>query len=305
MADIEFSLPRSTLIYLVLALCAFAANSVLCRLALLNAAIDPVSFTTIRLCSGAIALFLIVRAGQQPSQQKPHPSRLASAAMLFGYAICFSLAYVTLSTGTGALILFTAVQITMLTYSIVNGERPSLTKVLGFALAMGGLIWLLFPGISAPSFRGASLMACAGGAWGAYSILGKSSKAPIVDTASNFGLASLPALVFSIVLFASQSARLDSLGVGLAITSGAITSGLGYVVWYSVLPKLASSQASIVQLTVPVIASVAGVLFLSESVTTRLVGSSALILVGVAVANRQPTSSRASTQRKQSEADQD
>lgn len=260
---------------------AFAANSVICRLALGQGAIDAASFTTVRLGAGALALSLILNFRQSKEAQKTSGSWL-SAALLFLYAIGFSLAYRNLSAGTGALILFGFVQITMLLAAIVGAERTSVSELAGLLLSVGGLVWLVLPGLSAPTPGGAVLMGFAGVAWGLYSLRGRRSRDALGDTAANF-VRSVPlALVTSLLLI--STARLSVAGAGWAVLSGAVTSGLGYVVWYTAVRELSAIRAAIVQLSVPVLAGVGGVIFLGEMVTLRLAISAGLILGGIALA---------------------
>jgi drug/metabolite transporter (DMT)-like permease len=263
-------------------LLAFAANSLLCRLALGAGLIDPASFTTIRLLSGALALLpisqLMVRSAGTPKAKGSWGSGFA----LFAYAAAFSLAYVSLTTGMGALLLFGSVQVTMIGAALRSGERLRALQWVGSAAAVGGLVYLVLPGISSPDPLGALLMCLAGVAWGVYSIRGRGASAPVVVTSGNF-LRSAPfALVASIVLMASF--HLEPSGVILAVISGSVTSGLGYVLWYRTLKSLTTAQASVVQLVVPVLAALGGVIVLSEPVTLRLIAGSMLILGGVALA---------------------
>jgi len=266
-----------------LAMLAFAGNSILCRLALGSGLIDAASFTTIRATSGAIMLLLICFA--RGKHGWPKRTNWRAATMLFVYMACFSFAYLSLSAGTGALILFGAVQMTMIIYALRNGETLSLLSWAGFALAAAGLVWLVFPGLAAPDPVGAVLMGAAGVAWGIYSLLGRGGSEPAVNTTRNFVLAAPMTLVLTLLML--QSATFDWRGIALAIGSGAITSGLGYVIWYAVLPKLTAARAASVQLTVPVIAAALGVALLSESMSTRLVLASVAILGGVGIVGAQ------------------
>ena len=265
-----------------LTMVAFAANSLLCRMALGGSLIDPVSFTTIRLVSGAVAFVAISRlVGGRWGAQTTKGSWVTGFA-LFAYAAAFSLAYVSLSTGMGALILFGAVQVTMLGAALAAGEHLTPAQWAGSVAAIAGLVYLVLPGISAPDPAGALLMCVSGIAWGVYSIRGRGASAPVAMTAANF-LRSAPfAIVASAV--ALSWVRLEAAGVLIATTSGIVTSGMGYVLWYRVLRSITTAQASVVQLSVPVIAAFGGVAFLSEHVSTRLVTASAVILGGVAVA---------------------
>ena len=260
---------------------AFAGNSILCRMALRDGAIDPASFTSIRLLSGALALLLIVRLTSNKSSVREHGS-WTSALVLFIYAVCFSYAYISLSAGAGALILFGFVQGTMIAMALWSGDRPNVSEWLGWLLAFGGLVWLLIPGIEAPPAAGASLMALAGIAWGVYSIRGRNQTNALLSTCSNF----VYSIAFVIVLTAITVASADLTGRGilLAIISGAITSGVGYVIWYAALKYLRTMQAALVQLSVPAIAAAGGVILLAEPVSLRLLASGALILGGISLA---------------------
>jgi drug/metabolite transporter (DMT)-like permease len=263
-------------------LLAFAANSLLCRLALGAGLIDPASFTTLRLLSGALALLPISQLIARSSGTRVAKGSWGSGFALFAYAAAFSLAYVSLTTGMGALLLFGSVQVTMIGAALKSGERLRTLQWVGSAAAVGGLVYLVLPGISSPDPLGALLMCLAGAAWGVYSIRGRGSPAPVVVTSGNF-LRSLPfALVASVVLM--PSLHLEPTGVILAVISGSVTSGLGYVLWYRTLKSLTTARASVVQLVVPVLAAMGGVTVLSEPVTLRLIAGSMLILGGVALA---------------------
>lgn len=260
---------------------AFAANSILCRLALGAAAIDAASFTAIRLGSGALVLVLLAR-GRRREILFGGRGSWRSAAMLFIYAAAFSFAYRNLSAGTGALILFAAVQLTMLFHAIFSGERPGSAEWFGLALAFGGLIYLVLPGLSAPPAFNAGLMTAAGIAWGIYSLRGRGTSDALGVTAGNFLRAVPFAVIAVIVTLADRHATLR--GVILAVVSGAITSGIGYAIWYAALRGLTSTRAALVQLSVPVIAAAGGVAILQEKLTTRLVIASLLVLSGIALA---------------------
>jgi drug/metabolite transporter (DMT)-like permease len=262
----------------LLAMIAFAGNSLLCRLALKRTAIDAASFTFIRILSGAVALWVVVTFRKRTSQKA---GSWASALALFAYAAAFSFAYISLSAGTGALLLFGAVQATMILWGLRKGELLRTRQWLGLTLAVGGLVALLFPGLSAPPIEGALLMICAGIAWGIYSLRGKGAGDPATATAGNF----LRAVVFAAVLSIAclPWARLDRGGVGYAILSGAIASGLGYVIWYGALPGLKAASAATVQLSVPVLAAAGGILFLGESITLRFLLASIAVLGGIAL----------------------
>lgn len=261
-----------------LALTAFAGNSILCRLALVERAIDPVGFTALRIGSGALALLpLVGLRGRTDARWQPVP-----ALALFGYAIAFSLAYVTLDTGTGALLLFGFVQVTMLAAGWARGERPALTQMLGLVAALAGMGWLVAPGVTAPDPLGALLMAGAGIAWGIYSLLGRGAGAPATTTARNFLLAA--PLGLASLLIAADRISISPRGAALAVASGAATSGLGYVLWYAALGGHTRISAAVVQLAVPVLAALGGVALLAEEPTWRLAGSSLLTLGGVGLA---------------------
>ena len=274
--------PGNSKLYVVLlttfALVAFAANSIICRMALGNAAVDPASFSSIRLVSGAVVLWLIVKATVRDKAEEPQGSWW-SAAMLFLYAAAFSFAYVSLNAGVGALVLFGAVQATMITAGLIKGERPPMLVWCGLAIALAGLVYLVLPGISAPSFFGSALMAVAGFAWGVYSLRGLGSINPVGVTCGNF-IRSVPmTAVLSLVLLPLMQFSWE--GVLLAVLSGGLTSGIGYVVWYAALGHLSATRAAMLQLLVPIIAAAGGVLLLSEQLTLRLILSSILIIGGV------------------------
>jgi len=267
--------------YTSIAMLAFAGNSILCRMALRDGAIDPASFTSVRLLSGALALLLIVRLTSKDSLVREH-GNWTSAFVLFIYAACFSYAYISLSAGAGALILFGFVQGTMIAIALWSGDRPNVSEWLGWLLAFGGLVWLLIPGIEAPATVGATLMALAGIAWGVYSIRGRKQTNALLSTCSNF----VYTIAFVIILTAItiSSADVTGRGILLAVISGAITSGVGYVIWYAALNYLRTMQAALVQLSVPAIAAAGGVILLAEPVSLRLLTSGALILGGISLA---------------------
>ncbi|MDM0117099.1 DMT family transporter [Variovorax sp. J22R133] len=269
-----------TIALTTVAMLAFAANSILCRLALQHGGIDPASFASVRLVAGALTLGLFVRIGARQPAARKRVDWLA-ALMLFAYVAFFSFAYLSLSAGTGALILFGAVQITMLGAGLRSGESFGLWGWVGFLLAVGGLAWLMSPGVAAPAPLGAALMAIAGVAWGIYSLRGRGVADPLAATAGNFARAAPLALIVSVVL-ASQ-AHADASGLALAIASGAITSGIGYVIWYAALPGLSALRAATVQLSVPLIAALGGVVFMAEAITPRLALASVAILGGIAI----------------------
>jgi len=265
---------------------AFAANSVLCRLALQATEVDPTTFTTVRLMSGALVLWLVVLWRKRPASSTG--GGWLSAAALFVYAAAFSFAYVTLETGTGALLLFGAVQLTMIGYGLGRGERLARGQTLGLVVALGGFVYLVLPGLTAPPPGAALLMALAGAAWGAYSLRGRGAHQPAAASAANF-LRAAPlavALALLVLLLPGAELRPDGLGMAYAALSGAVTSGLGYVVWYAVLPSLRATSAATVQLSVPVLAAVGGVMLVGEPLTLRLVLASVAILGGIALVLR-------------------
>jgi drug/metabolite transporter (DMT)-like permease len=269
----------ATLVLTVLALSAFAANSLLCRMALRDGAIDPVSFTQIRLGSGALALLPILFArGWRLDVARDWRPALA----LFVYAIGFSLAYVALSVGAGALILFGTVQLSMIGIGLTMGDRPNALGWLGLVLAFGGLVYLVAPGVTAPPLWAAGLMGLAGLAWGVYSVLGKGEPDPIFATARNF-LLTVPA-VLALMAVQPATRHLGGEGVALALASGMVASGLGYVLWYLALRGLSHLAASVGQLSAPVLATLAGALFLGEPLTARVLIAAVVILGGIVVA---------------------
>lgn len=271
--------PR-TILLTALTMAAFASNSLLCRAALKGTSIDAASFTSIRLASGALALWVIVRLTRR---DRRGDGNWLSALALLAYAATFSFAYLQLSAATGALLLFAAVQATMITYGVVTGERLWWMQVAGLVLAFGGLVWLLLPGLASPPLLGALLMLSAGVAWGVYSLRGRGSGDPTRVTAGNFGRATLIAAALSLATLAPQQASIDAAGFAYAAASGALASGIGYSLWYGVLPALRATSAATVQLSVPVIAALGGVVLLGEPITARLTLASAAILGGIAL----------------------
>lgn len=264
-----------------LALLAFAGNSLLCRAALQYTPIDPASFTTIRLASGALVLWLFVQTRPAlPPGRGSWPSALA----LFAYAAAFSFAYVTLPAGTGALLLFGAVQASMIGWGLIKGERFAPLQLVGLVLALSGLVGLLLPGLSAPPLGGALLMIAAGVAWGVYSLRGKVAGDPTRVTAGNF-VRTVP-LALALSLLTLGQAQLDAAGVAYAVASGALTSGVGYAIWYTALPHLKATSAATLQLSVPVIAALGGIVWLGEPLSLRLVLAAAAILGGIALVIR-------------------
>lgn len=267
-----------TLVLTLLAMLAFAGNSLLCRLALKQTAIDPASFTSIRLISGAVVLWLIIRLrGGSHQVGGSWPSALA----LFAYAAAFSFAYVNLATGTGALLLFGAVQATMILTGLYRGERLRPQQSAGLLLALAGLVGLLLPGLAAPPLPAALLMLLAGVAWGAYSLRGRGISDPTGATAGNFLRAIPPTILLSLLWLPAIS--IDRSGLVYALLSGALASGVGYALWYTALRGLQATQAASVQLSVPVIAALGGVLLLGEALTPRLLLASTAILGGIAL----------------------
>ncbi len=263
------------------ALIAFAGNSILCRLALGGGWIDAAGFTGVRLVSGALVLLLIL---QLSARTKIPATRgnLLSAAALFCYAAAFSFAYLTIATGTGALILFGSVQITMITAAILSGERLKRAEGVGALLAFGGLVYLVFPGVTAPSPAGSLLMTAAGICWGIYSLRGRHRGNPLAETTVNF-LLSLPFAALLGLFFLGRG-HLSFQGTLLAGLSGGLASGVGYAVWYAAVREMTATTASIVQLAVPILAATGGVLFLNEEISIRLVIAALIILGGIGLA---------------------
>lgn len=268
----------------LLAMIAFAGNSLLCRVALRHTDIDPASFTSIRILSGALMLWLILRL--RPGSHAASGS-WPSAVALFAYAAGFSYAYVSLPAAAGALLLFGAVQATMIGYGLWAGERLGMRQWVGLFSAFGGLAVLLFPGLAAPPVLGSALMLGAGVAWGVYSLRGKGAGDPICATAGNFLRAAPLAAALSVATLPWISP--DSSGLCYAVASGALASGLGYAIWYTALRGLKASSAASVQLSVPIIAAVGGIVFLGEAISVRLLIASVAILGGIAlvIAHRQ------------------
>jgi drug/metabolite transporter (DMT)-like permease len=271
------------LILTLAAMIAFASNSLLCRAALKQASIDAASFTFIRIVSGAVVLWLVLnlRRMTRTTPSVGLGGNWISALALLLYAAGFSFAYVAVAAGTGALLLFGAVQATMILWGLHKGERLRVIQILGLIVAMTGLVVLLFPGLSAPPLFGSFLMLGAGIAWGVYSLRGKKEKDPVTATTGNF-LRAVPFAAAVTIIFL-RSLDVDLAGVGYAMVSGAITSGLGYVIWYTVLPNLKAASAATVQLSVPVLAAAGGILFLGEPLTLRYLVASLAILGGIAL----------------------
>jgi len=273
----------------VIALCSaaligFAANSLLCRAALAGATIDAASFTAIRIGSGAIVLAILASFAKRPAfHDGARPGSWLSGLALCAYAAAFSFAYLSLTAATGALILFGCVQVTMLGYGIARGERPRPLEWLGLVMAAAGLVALSLPGLEAPSPLPAGLMAIAGVSWGIYTLRGRGAKRPLAATADNF-LRALPFAGLTLLAIPIVGGNITIEGATLAATSGAVASGIGYSLWYAVLPQLTATRAAILQLLVPVIAAAGGVLLLAEPMTARLVGAAAAIIGGIALA---------------------
>jgi drug/metabolite transporter (DMT)-like permease len=272
----------------LLAMIAFASNSLLCRAALKETNIDAASFTFVRIFSGAAALWLILTMRRTTSQSS---GNWISALALFAYAAAFSFAYNTLSAGTGALLLFGAVQATMILWGFRKGERLDPIQIAGLVVAVAGLVLLVLPGLSAPPLIGSILMLSAGVAWGVYSLRGKTAGDPIAATSGNFLRAVPFAALVSVIMLPKM--HLDSSGVLYAVISGAITSGLGYVIWYAALGGLKAASAATVQLSVPVLAATGGILLLGEPITLRYVIASIAVLGGIflVVTEKRPASS--------------
>jgi drug/metabolite transporter (DMT)-like permease len=272
---------RRTALLTCATLTCFAANSLLCRLALGPRAIDAASFTAVRVAAGAAALALLVRLDPAARQARGAGS-WGSAAALFAYAILFSLAYLRIGAGVGALILFGAVQATMIGGGLLKRERPGAAEWLGLAVALAGLVVLTAPGRQAPDALGAASMGAAGIAWGVYSLRGRGVQSPLAATAGNFAR-SVPFAAAALAIGASQMHAAPR-GILLAVASGAVASGMGYTIWYEALRGLSATRAAIVQLAVPVLAAAAAVPLLGERITLRLVGAGALVLGGIALA---------------------
>ncbi|WP_220465488.1 DMT family transporter [Colwellia sp. BRX10-3] len=266
----------------VFALFAFAANSVLCRLALGENAIDAASFTSVRLLSGIIillALLSLTNKVNKPKTKSKSTGSWLAASMLFIYALAFSFGYISLDTGTGALILFGAVQITMILTNVISGNKLYLTEWFGLTIAFSGFVYLIIPSLTTPSLTGFIMMSISGIAWALYTLLGRKSKDPLGDTTYNF-VRTCP-FVIALIIFGFNGGHITSMGFILAVLSGAIASGIGYFVWYIALAGLSVTQAAVLQLFVPIIAAIGGVVFTSELITLRLVESSALVLGGI------------------------
>jgi drug/metabolite transporter (DMT)-like permease len=271
-----------TVLYTVLALIAFASNSVLCRVALRDGAIDPASFSTIRLAAGAVTLLFVTSF----TGKRALPGSWTSAVILFLYAVPFSFAYTRVTAGAGALILFGAVQLTMISAGLWRGERPRPLQWFGLGLSLAGLVYLLLPGIGTPSLSGGALMGLAGCSWGMYSLRGRGTANPLAQTTSNF-VRSVP-LILAVSLLTTSQFHVERTGALFALVSGVVASGLGYVVWYVALRSLTATRAAVVQLAVPILAAAGGVTFLGEILSPRLVIASTMVLggIGLALLNR-------------------
>lgn len=261
-----------------IAMLAFAANSILCREALASGHIGASTFTMVRIVSGAVVLGLILL-----TKYRTHKigGSWLSAAALFGYAAGFSFAYISLDAGAGALLLFGAVQVTMIVYGLWIGERLNRAQIVGAAAAAGGFVWLMLPGIEAPPLGGALLMLGAGVSWGVYSLRGRTAEDPTIATAGNF----IRALPFACILFLLMGTgeQASAVGLGYAVASGALASGIGYALWYAVMPALPATMAATVQLSVPILAALGGVVLLDEAITLRFGLASVAVLGGIAI----------------------
>jgi drug/metabolite transporter (DMT)-like permease len=287
-----------SVLLVIAAMVAFAANSLLCRMALVNTNIDPSSFTIIRLLSGAVSLLvlsIVFYVSQSRSQESERliammkqNASVAGGIALFVYALCFSFAYISMATGTGALLLFGTVQVTMIAVGLIKGERFTLSQWLGFSFAIIGLVILLLPSSSAPSMLSAILMILAGFAWGAYSLIGKSATSPLVASAGNFVIASaLCVPLAAVVLLTGAKINIDPTGSLYALASGMLASGAGYAIWYASLPSIKSTTAATVQLSVPIIATFMGWAILKESLNITIIVASLATLGGILLVIRQ------------------
>jgi len=277
--------PRSSTLRIVAltgaSLACFAANSLLCRAALGPRLVDPATFTLVRLASGAVALALVLGVARG---RRPAGGTFGSALALFLYAAAFSLAYVRIGAGVGAMLLFGAVQATMVGWTALHGVRPRPVQVFGLLVALAGLAWLALPGASAPDAWGGAMMLGAGGAWGAYSLRGRAAGDPLATTAHNF-LLGVP-LAVALGLALARGASITPAGIALATASGALASGGGYSLWYAVVPELGATRAAAVQLAVPVLAGVGATVFLGERLTLRVVVAGVAILAGISLTLR-------------------
>ncbi len=287
----------STLILALATLIAFAANSILCRLALISENTGALEFTAFRLASGIIILLPLIlvhksRHVHDATSKSVDPlkirfSNFYQAMALFGYALFFSLAYIQLEAGTGALILFASVQITMIGISIVRGNKVTLPEWMGVVISFSGLVYLLLPGFSAPPVLGTALMIASGVSWGIYSLLGQNQPQPILSTARNFLFCLPGVVVLALIIFGKSlqtgQVKINAGGIILAVLSGALASGLGYVLWYLTVRKITTVSASVIQLAVPVLVAIGGIMLLDESFTLRLALASILIIGGIII----------------------
>lgn len=279
-------MPVRIAVFTALAMVSFAGNSLLCRLALKQTHIDAASFTTVRLVAGAVTLWLLMQLRRGSGEGR---GNWTSAMALFIYAAGFSFAYVKLTAGTGALVLVGAVQATMIGFGLARGERFHARQWIGLTAAAGGMLYLFLPGLSAPPLPSALMMICAGIAWGIYSLRGRGQGDPSLVTTGNFLRGAPIALALSAALYSHAS--LEMAGVIYAVASGAVGSGLGYICWYTALPSLKATQASVLQLSVPILTAIGGIFFLGETFTVRLAVASAAILggIGLVIAGRRAT----------------
>lgn len=272
----------TTLVLVVLAMLAFAANSLFGRAALVEPSIDPAAYTIVRLCSGALMLAILMIAQQGRSFMQRRPGTWLSALALFAYAIAFSYAYLRLGAAIGTLILFGAVQCSMLFWGVFRRDHPSALELVGLVVAFAALIYLLSPGVTQPDLLGSLLMTLSGIAWGVYSLRGQGSAHSLTDTTGNF-IRCVP-LCIPLLVLPGTGGTMTGYGIALALASGAISSAIGYAIWYRALPGLSTTQAAVVQLTVPVIAALGAVAMLGETLTLRLVVSAIFVIGGVALA---------------------
>jgi drug/metabolite transporter (DMT)-like permease len=269
--------------FTLLALCAFAGNSILCRLVLGEHLLDAAGFTVIRLLSGIVILLFLINVpnDKKASEEATSKGSWLAAFWLFLYAVTFSYGYMSLDTGTGALVLFGAVQIAMVVLSVISGKKLHYSEWLGIGIAFSGFIYLMLPNLTLPSFSGFILMIIAGISWALYTIKGKTSKSALNDTAYNF-LRTLP-FISVLILFTYQEFNLSAQGILLAMISGAVTSGIGYAIWYIALKGLSVTQAAVLQLLVPILAAIGGIVFINEILSLRLIISSFMVLGGILI----------------------
>ncbi|QEE44406.1 DMT family transporter [Rhizobium sp. WL3] len=276
---------QSTFVLTAVAMLAFAANSLLAREALGTASIEAAGYTAVRIMSGALVLYALLRRGAAASRDEARPLLPGdwwAAAALFVYAIAFSTAYLSLGAATGALILFSSVQASMLAWGLWKGDRPSGREVIGFGVAFAAFVYLILPGVGRPDPLGSVLMIASGVAWAIYTLRGRGSRDPLGETAGNFVRAS--AFCLPLVGFALIYETASMTGIALALASGIVASGLGYSIWYKALRGLSTFQAALIQLSVPVIAALGAILFLDERLTLHFVVAGACVLGGIAFA---------------------